>query len=318
MKKPTEDNTFEFDTFIAIDWSGAKGRYDGIAVAKCNAGRSAPCLVTPMASRWTRSEIVNWICRQLDGKQRLLIGLDFAFGFPFEGQDVGYLGGRAKQLDSVFSLWELIEEKCCVDPDFGCTTFIEDPVYASLFWKSGPLPEAWVERKRRTELACVEATQTRPETVYKLIGSKQVGKSSVTGIRVLNQIRSAKKECVSFWPFDEVRGSAIVEIYPTLFRKSGTGSVAKLRSQDLKTALAVLGSDSMHRSRSGDLSDHETDALISAAGLRSLARIPATWSHPELASPRVQREGWILGVGGSNCQTLPSDLPYFLGSAKAI
>ena len=94
--------------------------------------------------------------------------------------------------------------------------------------------------------------------------------------------------------------------------------MAKLRSQDLKTALAVFGSDSMHRSRSGDLSDHETDALISAAGLRSLARIPATWSHPELASPRVQREGWILGVGGSNCQTLPSDLPYFLGSAKAI
>ncbi len=165
---------------------------------------SAPCLVTPMGPRWTRSEIVDWICSQLDGNQRLLIGLDFAFGFPFEGKDVGYLGGRARQVDSIFSLWKLIEEKCCADPDFGCTTFIEDPGYASLFWKSGPLPQAWVERKRRTELACVEATQTRPETVYKLIGSKQVGKGSVTGIRVLNHIRSAKKECVSFWPFDEV------------------------------------------------------------------------------------------------------------------
>ena len=297
-----------FDTFIAIDWSGALGHYGGIAVAKCNAGRSAPCLVTPLASRWTRSEVVNWIYSQLEGNQRLLIGLDFAFGFPFEGQDIGYLGGRARQVDSIFSLWELIEEKCCVDPDFGCTTFIEDPGYASLFWKSGPLPEAWVERKRRTELACVEATHTRPETVYKLIGSKQVGKCSVTGIRVLNHIRSAKKECVSFWPFDEVRGSAIVEIYPTLFRKSGTGSLAKLRSQDLKTALAVFGSDSMHGSRSADLSDHETDALISAAGLRSLAGIPATWSHPELRSSRVQREGWIFGVTAANSVTL-TELP---------
>jgi hypothetical protein len=302
VKKPAEDNTtFAFDTFIAIDWSGAAGRYDGIAVAKCNAGRSAPCLVNPIAPRWTRSEIVNWICSQLDGNQRLLIGLDFAFGFPFEGKDVGYLGGCARQGDSIFSLWKLIEEKCCADPDFGCTTFIRDPGYESLFWKSGPLPEAWVERKRRTELACVETTQTRPETVYKLIGSKQVGKGSVTGIRVLNHIRSSRKECVSFWPFDEVRGSTIVEIYPTLFRKSGTGSLAKLRSHDLKTALGVFGSDSMHRSRSGDLSDHETDALISAAGLRSLARIPATWSHPELGSPRVQREGWIFGVGGGSC-----------------
>ena len=42
---------------------------------------------------------------------RLLIGLDFAFGFPFEGKDVGYLGGRARQVDSVFSLWELIPGK---------------------------------------------------------------------------------------------------------------------------------------------------------------------------------------------------------------
>ena len=83
-----------------------------------------------MGPRWTRSEIVKWICSQLDGKMRLLIGLDFAFGFPFEGKDVGYLGSRARQVD----------------------------------------------RKRRTELHASKQLRHDPETVYKLIGSKQVGK----------------------------------------------------------------------------------------------------------------------------------------------
>jgi hypothetical protein len=245
---------------------------------------------------WTRSAIADWLNRELDRDLRLLVGFDFAFGFPFEN-DCGYLGGQARQVNGIFELWDLIDRQSCTDSDFGCATFLDDPKYASLFWKSGPRPHAWVERKRRTELACAQATQTHPDTVYKLLGSKQVGKASITGIRVLNHVRSMQKAHVTFWPFEEVRGSAIVEIYPTLFRKATTNSVAKLRSlSGLNRALAR--SDSRPAREVRNPSDHETDALLSAAGLRWLAGIPGIWA------PRDSREGWIFGVrepGGFGC-----------------
>jgi hypothetical protein len=64
---------------------------------------------------------------------------------------------------------------------------------------------------------------------------------------------------------------------------------------ELNRALKKLESRQVSRA-STILSDHETDALLSAAGLRFLACKRETWSHPELESPRVQREGWIFGV----------------------
>jgi hypothetical protein len=282
-----------FDTFIAIDWSGATKQYSGIAVAACDSGRSTPKLIRPLAApRWTRSTVADWLCGKLAGRRRLLIGLDFAFGFPFA--DGGYLGGNAPLVRSVFDLWKLIDSES-PDPDFGCDSFISNPAYSSLFWKAGPTPLHWIEHKRRTEYACAERTRTRPETVYKLLGSKQVGKASLTGMRVLHHIRSVKVGDVAFWPFEKVRTSAMVEIYPTLFRKRSTGSSAKLRSsRDLNQALTVFGCNAISHSR--NLSDHETDALISAAGLRTIAQSPTTWSHRDLSSSRVQREGWIFGV----------------------
>jgi hypothetical protein len=284
-----------FDAFVAIDWSGAARGYTGIAVAVCRGGRSAPKLIAPSGVRWTRLEIAEWLKRQLDGEQRLLIGFDFAFGFPYE--NCGYLGGQAHGINDIFALWELIEAKSAEDPDFGCLRFIDDPTYASLFWTAGPRPDHWVERKRRTEYVCAESTRTRPDTLYKLLHSKQVGKASITGMRVLHHVRSCKGDRVSIWPFERKRSSLIVEIYPTMFRKLATGSIAKLRSrEELNGALAALKSRPIAEGVGFRLSDHETDALISAAGLRSIAGNPHVWTRPEVASPQVRREGWIFGI----------------------
>lgn len=293
----TRSTTPKFDAFVAIDWSGAARRYDGIAVAICGPGRTAPKLVAPpCGARWTRQQIAEWLKGRLDSGRRVLVGFDFAFGFPFEPAH-GYLGGNAPDTDDIFALWSLIEAKSCSEPDFGCTSFISDPEYAPLFWTAGPKPEHWIERKRETEHACAKATKTRPDTLYKLLHSKQVGKASITGMRVLHHVRLGKGDCVAIWPFETVRTSAIVEIYPTMFRKIATGSIAKLRSQsNLNIALARVGSRSMSNNANCDLSDHETDALLSAAGLRWIARDPGIWAPAELTSPRVQREGWILGV----------------------
>jgi hypothetical protein len=285
-----------FDTFVAIDWSGARNPYRGIAVAKCERGRSAPQLVrSTRTAHWTRTEIATWLCSELKDATRTLIGMDFAFGFPFE-ESAGYLQGRIRKQKTIFDLWRWIDDKSHDETDFGCSTFTCDTRYASLFWKSGQLPEGWIERKRLTELACAATTNTRPESVYKLLGSKQVGKASITGIRVLHHVRHIQEARVSFWPFEEPGPSTITEIYPTLFRRFATKSLAKLRSiEDLNKALAAFGSAAIPRATRAP-SDHETDALISAAGLRFLADKQAIWTHPDLPSRRVQREGWIFGV----------------------
>ena len=200
-----------------MDWSGAARHYRGIAIAICGSGRTAPVLVNSRGSRWTRAKVTDWLERQLDGRHRLLIGLDFAFGFPFEPA-CGYLGGCAPDVDDIFALWSLIETKSRDEPDFGCRNFLSDPAYRQLFWTVGPKPKQWIERKRRTELACAESTGTWPDTLYKLLHSKQVGKASITGIRVLHRVRSRCGDRVAVWPFETVRAAALVEIYPTLCR----------------------------------------------------------------------------------------------------
>ena len=72
-----------FDGFVAIDWSGASGRgYRGIAVARCEAGSTAPQLVQPPGAesrgRWTRSAVFDWLVAEGDRNQRLLVGIDMA------------------------------------------------------------------------------------------------------------------------------------------------------------------------------------------------------------------------------------------------
>jgi len=67
--------TIAFDTFVAIDWSGAKGdRHKGISVAVAGPGSDAPRLLSPPAARgWARCEVADWLEAQ---KGRVLAGFD--------------------------------------------------------------------------------------------------------------------------------------------------------------------------------------------------------------------------------------------------
>lgn len=282
-----------FDGYIAIDWSGADGRYAGISIARCAPGAGAPWLVAPEAARWSRTAVATWLGAELRGGRRLLIGFDFAFGMPFE-PGLGYLAGSAPTATDAFALWDLVEAASAEAGDFGCAPMIADPRFATLYWRSGRQPAAWRARQRQAEIACGAATSTHPECVFKLIGAKQVGKASLTGIRVLRRVRGLNRRRVAVWPFERVNGtSAMVEIYPTLFRKEAAGSVAKLRDRAaLNAALRRLGSCAV--TGNAELSDHDTDALISAAGLREY--VERRGYALESAGEPIRREGWIFGV----------------------
>jgi hypothetical protein len=92
----------------------------------------------------------------------------------------------------------------------------------------------------------------------------------------------------------------MVEIYPRLFwRRAGRRHSAKVRDRtDLDAALARLGSGPAETPPEARLTDHATDALIAAAGLRALAADPAIWSPPGLDPVTARTEGWIFGVQG--------------------
>ena len=281
-----------FDGYIAIDWSGADGRYAGISIARCAPGGGGPRLVAPAAARWTRTAVAEWLGDALRSGRRLLIGFDFAFGMPFES-GLGYLGGAAPGVADAFALWDLIDAASADAPDFGCAPMVADPRFAALYWRAGRRPGRWTARQRHAERACGTATGTYPECVFKLIGAKQFGKASLTGIRVLRAVRTGNRRAVSVWPFESAgQGAVMVEIYPTLFRKDAAATVAKLRTrEELNGALRRLGSRGIGRST---LSDHDADALISAAGMRDYIERRA-YMLGDAADP-IRREGWIFGV----------------------
>ncbi|HUC63392.1 MAG TPA: hypothetical protein VMF53_15705 [Alphaproteobacteria bacterium] len=282
-----------FDAFVAIDWSGAKGPgYKGIAVAMCAPGSAPPYLVRP-GHRWTRTEIAEWLEGKLQGAQRLLVGFDFAFAWPIEG--AGFPGLPLAR--SAFDLWGAIEDASGDECDFGCQAVVDHKCFAPLFWtdKDRKMPIGWRPGIRQAECACIGETGARPESVFKLIGPKQVGKASLAGMRVLRHLRIGNEDRVSVWPYEPARGSILVEIFPTLFRKQALGKLDKIRDRtSLDRALAHFGARPFG-DRDLAKSDHNTDALLSAAALRDLAM-----GEPTLLADTddeiVRREGWIFGV----------------------
>ena len=153
--------------------------------------------------------------------------------------------------------------------------------------------EAGVGRLRETERRQA-AMGTSPSSCFNLIGAAQVGKSSLTGMRVLNRLPASHR----VWPFDDVpdTGSLIVEIYTSLAARAAgiRKGLAKMRDgESLDAALAQLGCKPHEPLARYD--DHSTDAILTAAWLRNVAHDPALWNPPGLAAVR-HTEGWTFGA----------------------
>jgi hypothetical protein len=103
---------------------------------------------------------------------------------------------------------------------------------------------------------------------------------------------------VAIWPMDPLpeSGSAVVEIYTRIYLRRAGMSGAKLRTRaELNRALAGLGSKPV-RLRF-EPNDHQTDALVTAAGMRALARAEPRAFDPQGLTPDIARsEGWTFGV----------------------
>jgi hypothetical protein len=283
-----------FDRFVAVDWSGAKGPgYGGIAVAECGQGDGAPILVQPPARQWRRTDFVDWLVNCAHDGKRRLIGIDCAFALPAPVSEA-MLG----QSHCAWALWAHIDGLCGDAADFYGGGFAEQADHAPLFWRAGPRPAGFAEHHRATELACREAGLGAPESPLKLIGARQVGKGGLAGMRVLSALKRRLGEDFAVWPFEAADSARIVcvELYPRLFlRMAGYGNRKVRILSDLDRCLAALGA-AHYETRDKIVTDHETDAVIAAAGLRQIAGMQPVWNPIGLDALARRSEGWIFGV----------------------
>lgn len=283
-----------FTRFAAIDWSGqAVAKPAGLAVAE--ARDDGPALVTRDGG-WSREAILDWLTMLADDGADMLIGLDLSPALPFA--DAGsYFPGWVQSPDDARALWAMVENMAADDPHLAATSVVNEPELSRHFRRHRALGDRFGQGRGRLRL-CEErqrAAGFSPTSCFNLVGAAQVGKSSLTGMRVLHRLAGR----IPVWPFDPLpaSGPAIVEIYTTIAARAAgvRAGRSKLRdAEQLDAALAALGSPPHAPSPRYD--DHATDALLSAAWLRHVAHDPALWSPPMLTPHIARTEGWTFGV----------------------
>ena len=291
-----------FQVFIGIDWSGAKTPKNSpaIAVSSCEQGNSAPVLHT---GPWSRTRISEYIESLANSSDRILIGIDANFGYA---QEVG-IAQFGHNYDHQ-TLWKAVEHSSLDHDNFFAAGFWQ--AWPDYFWTKGKQPEHMTLPKRATEIACVDAGLGHPESPFKLIGAKQVGKGGLAAMRMAWHLKQKLGDKLCIWPFEpDLTDSAdivITEIYPRQFLKRTGHGNKKIKTIDqLNDSLVSLGSEPYPKGSDSQLpliTDHDTDALVSAAGLRKLCGtdglISNRLAHPKgLTSDKAKREGWIFGVG---------------------
>lgn len=284
-----------FTRFVAIDWSGeAVAKPKGLAVAVAREGAGAPHLLRPEGG-WSRSAILDWIAELSSGQVPALIGMDLSPALPFVDADA-YFPGWADTPPDALSLWETVERMCAEDPHLSGNGVVRHPEakrHFRLHRDCGDLFPGGRGRLRVCEHAQREIGLS-PTSCFNLVGAAQVGKSSLTGMRLLHRLRGR----VPVWPFDPIpdQGPVIVEIYTTIAARAAGVRKGLSKIRDATALDAAL--DKLGAGRHPPLvryDDHATDAIVSAAWLRTAHRDSALW-HPAGLTPQIaSTEGWTFG-----------------------
>lgn len=282
--------THRFESYVAIDWSGAKGRrHKGIAIAEAR-GAAAPRLIRP-GHVWSREEVLAWLLKRA-AKEATLFGFDFSFAPPIVERGE-YLPGAPGIPSTAREFWAYVDASSD-DEDLGAASFLEIAHRKHFYFGIADGVKAGFMHFRQCDQQLNRQGGRKTASAYDAIGAAQVAKASFSGMRFLHRLDGK----VAIWPMDRLpdRGSAVVEIYTRIYlRRAGLPGM-KLRSRvDLNRALRGLGSEPA-RLRF-EPNDHQTDALVTAAGMRALAlHEPRAFDPEGLTSQIARSEGWTFGV----------------------
>ncbi len=289
----------QFSHYISIDWSGAKGsHHKAIAMAVADAGGGPPVLVRRERG-WSREEILAVLRDDLPHDS--FVGVDLGISLPFKDCG-GFFPGFADSPRDATELWALVDRVCLVDEHLSASSFVEHPELGEYFLhgqRRGAHFGCDGAAHRNGRLRVAEHAQAaiglRPTSNFKLVGASQVGKSSLTGMRVLHALRGQ----LSVWPIDPLpqSGPVIAEIYTSIaaLASGRTASTAKIKTrEELDNALVALGSPPL--GGSGAIDDHSSDALLTAAWMRANAQREELWSPAGMTPDIAKTEGWTFGV----------------------
>ena len=276
-----------FAHFAALDWSGARGpRQRGIALAVAS-GAAAPALVRP-GHVWSRAEILAWMEGVAADGTDMLIGFDFSAAFAFADHNAYFPGWAASPAD-MHALWALVDRLASDDPHYEIGGFLAHPQARRHFrhrGEAGDLFEAGAGRLRVVERHQRTTKQAASVSNFNLVGAAQVGKASLSGR-------------IPLWPGNPVpaTGPMLVEISTSLAARAAGLPPGRSKIRDgaaLDVALAALGSPPC--GLTGPVSDHASDALLTAAWLRRISPEPASWSPAPLTGALAKTEGWTFGI----------------------
>lgn len=277
-----------FDRVIVVDWSAANlptsptNRANSIWIGCHDAEGGAEWHHRTRAA--AEAQLLTLIGTARADGLRLLIGFDFAMGYP--SGFAARLTGTAKAP----TVWRWLADAVTDTPDnrnnrFAVAARINAlfPESPGPFW-SHPAGQPWPGLPYRragidyaalglAEARAAEAVVPRAKSPWMLFNPGSVGSQSLLGLPMIH--RFSQMPGIAVWPFDSLADAPVViaEIYPSLL----AGPVAILANAETLPA------------------DQAQVRLLSRAlfALSRHNRLAPVFDTPPIA----QEEGWILGAG---------------------
>ncbi|OGN50231.1 MAG: cobalamin biosynthesis protein CbiG [Caulobacterales bacterium RIFOXYB1_FULL_67_16] len=297
-----------FDAYVVADWTAAETRKLGdtslwIGVAKRDVRFR---LYTETHNVATRAEgealLASILADHRKRGDRVLVGLDFNFGYP--------VGTAARlKLDGTpwNSMWKFIASNVVDKADNTNNRYqvaakmnrlMTDeawplwgaPAKQAQRWLTTTKPPAGagadIPEFRVTENAARKG-RLQPKSVWQMHGAGAVGGQTLVGIPAVRRLLESLGSSGAVWPFgtgwreltpDDVEplSALVVEVWPSMFEGKPNPGEFKDQAQVRSTAEALA-----HMDEAGD--------LAKAFG-------PPKDATPELIAQVEQEEGWILGV----------------------
>ncbi len=250
---------------------------------------------------WSRADVLALLREDLPTDT--LVGMDLGISLPFADCRAFFPGWKDSPADAK-SLWALIDEICTEDEHLSVSSMVTHPELREYFHHGEHMGKHYrcdgaTHRNGRLRVAehGQRAMGCRPHSNLKLVGSGQVGKASLTGMRVLNALAGR----IPVWPVDDDPGygSLIVEMYTAIpaLETGRSAANTKLRSfGELNEVLTHPAIASPPVKGQGPISDHQSDALMTAAWLRRAVSREELWNPAGLTAEIARTEGWTFGT----------------------
>ena len=234
--------------------------------------------------------MLDWLLEQA-AKEPTLFGFDFSFAPPYVERQ-SYLPGEAGVPDNARQFWAYVDANGS-DEDLGAASFLEEVHRRHFYFGIADGVKADFMWFRQCDQRLNAMGGRKTASAFDAIGAAQVAKASFSGMRLLHRLDGK----VAIWPMDPLPddGSVVVEIYTRIYLRNAGMSGKKLRSRiDLNRALVGLESKPVRLKF--EPNDHQTDALVTAAGMRAHLANPHAFSPPGLTPELAQTEGWTFGI----------------------